>query len=259
MTLFIGTLLIFVRTAAMLLVAPVLGNRSVPVYVKVSLSIMIAIAVAPLVLERSGMSINLVELQLSSLISTLTNELIIGTLLGIGILIIFSAAMMIGSVVGQMSGLPLDFLAPTDQFGQRPTTQLIAISAAAVFVLVNGPELLVTSVLDSFVAVPPGETVSSANVLSTLTTLLQQSFELTVRAVAPAVATLLVSTVLVGALCRVVPQLNLIQVGLASNQALMITAVFLTLGGCIWLAVDELPHASERINESLSAAKLDSN
>ena len=88
-----------------------------------------------------------------------------------------------------------------------------------------------------------------------LLALLQQSFELTIRAIAPAIATLLIATILVGFLSRTLPQLNLIQVGLSSNMAIMITAIFLTLGGCVWLVVDDVERSSQFIVRSLEASQ----
>ena len=256
MTIVIGTFLVFCRIAAMILVAPVLGNRAVPIYVKTILAFTIALAISPLVLERSNFLFSFEDLQLQILISKLVNEALFGTLLGLGILIIFSAALMIGSAIGQISGLQIDSFSPNNSFGQRPTTQLIGFTAVAVFVMIGGPELLVSSVIDSYTALPVGSSINLSAAVDTLTKLLQQSFELTIRAVAPAIGTLLISTTLIGVLSRIMPQLNLVQVGLASNQGLMMMAIFLTLGGCVWLAVDDVERASHFIQESIRAASL---
>lgn len=250
MTIVVGTFFIFCRTAAMLLVAPVLGDKSVPIYIKAILALTISLAIAPLVLEQNQLLFSFADLQIHWITSKLINEAIIGTLLGLGILIIFSAALMIGSAIGQISGLQIDSFSPNNSLGQRPTTQLIGFTAIAVFVLIGGPEMLVASIMDSFVALPIGHTIDLSAAVTTLTTLLQQSFELTIRAVAPAIGTLLISTTLIGTLSRTMPQLNLVQVGLASNHGLMMAALFLTLGGCAWLAVDDVERASDFINES---------
>ena len=81
MTIIVGTLFVFVRTAAMLLVAPVLGNRAVPAYVKAILALTIALAISPLVLEKSTFEISFSDFQVHLLISKLVNEAIVGTCL----------------------------------------------------------------------------------------------------------------------------------------------------------------------------------
>ena len=164
--------------------------------------------------------------------------------------------MMIGSAIGQISGLQLDsHSAGNSMFGQQPTSQLIGITATAVFVLAGGMELMLTSVIDSFVALPIGESFGQGQALAMVTSMLQRSFELAVRAIAPAIATLLISTIVVGILSRTLPQLNLIQVGLSSNMALMFFALFFTLAGCVWLVVDDMERATQLIQSSLKAAQ----
>lgn len=252
MILFPGFLLVFVRILMVAMTAPLLGSRTVPVYVRALLALMITLCISPTVLSATDQA----GLNQDELVQAVFSEAISGSLIGVGILIVFSTAMMIGSAVGQMSGIQLDSLAPSNsEFGQQPTSMLIGIVATATFVLVGGPELIVTTVMDSFVALPVGQAVANENVLGLLTTLLQQSFELTIRAIAPAIATLLIATILVGFLSRTLPQLNLIQVGLSSNMAIMITAILLTLGGCVWLVVDDVERASQFIVESLPASQ----
>lgn len=252
MILFSGFLLVFVRILMVVLTAPLLGSRTVPLYIRAILALMISLCIAPTVLP----AIEQTQWNQDELIHAVFSEAISGCLIGVGILIIFSTALMIGSSVGQMSGIQLDSFAPkSSEFGQQPAAMLIGIVATATFVLVGGPELIVTTVMDSFVALPLGSTIANRDVLGLLTNLLQQSFDLTVRAIAPAIATLLIATLLVGFLSRTLPQLNLIQVGLSSNLAIMITAIFLTLGGCVWLVVDDVERASQFIVHSLEATQ----
>ena len=85
----------------------------------------------------------------------------------------------------------------------------------------------------------------------TLVQLLQQSFSLAVRGVGPAIAALMITTLTVGFISRSMPQLNMLQIGLNSNLLVLWLAIFLTLGGCIWLFVDDIQSALETIQGSL--------
>ena len=233
--------LIGTRVTAMLITAPVLGHRTVPVYVKLILAVVITIAAGPLILQQPTVEQHIATIQAVDFASGALTEIVIGGLLGLGMLIIFSAAQMIGSVIGQLAGLQLETANPSDQsIGQLAVERLISMVAIAMFVLARGPELLLSSVLDSFNVLPLGPSIREASAVHLITGLLSQSFELTVLAVAPAIASLLISTIAVGILMRALPQLNLIQLGLSSNMAMMMLALTLMLGGCGWLLIDSL-------------------
>ena len=241
----------------MLITAPVLGHRSVPVFVKLILASVITLAAAPLIVVQPETIDSGKSLELTDLVSALFAEALVGALLGFGVLIVFSAAQMIGVAIGQMAGLQLDASGdPDTSTGQLPVERLVGFVAIAMFVIVGGPELLLGSILESFSRLPVGATLQSQSVLKLITGLLAQSFELTVLAMAPAAASLLVSSIVVGILIRALPQLNLIQLGLSSNIALMLLALFLTLGGCLWMMVDEIQMTIARFADLLETQSV---
>ncbi len=240
MILIIGAFLVTIRVSAMVVVAPILGQRWIPIYVKLLLALFISVATAPMIVAQNDHSAPLLSTLPTEVFAQIANEALIGSFIGLGILIIFSSASMIGSAIGQISGLQLDALSPNNDLGQHATTRLIALTAAVVFALSGGIEMLFSAVIDSFSTMPVGSRIDPSNLLRGLVQLLHQSFELTVRAVAPAIATLLISTLTIGLISRILPQLNLIHVGLSSNMGLMLIAVFLTLGGIVWMVIDNV-------------------
>ena len=95
---------------------------------------------------------------------------------------------------------------------------------------------------DRFATLPLGTTLETTAVTGLVIELLQQSFLLTLRGVAPAVAALMISTLVIGLISRTYPQMNLLGMGLSSNLMVMMLAIFFTLGGCVWLFADDLEH-----------------
>ena len=255
MSIAVGFLYLTARLAAILTVAPLLGHKAVGMAMRLGLAFLMALAIAPVALPHFVTS-NSGSISAPVILSQCLGEILVGTAIGLGILIIFSVAMMIGSTISHMSGLQLESVfANDDSFGQHPTTQLIGLTAAAVFVLSGGLELGLSTAIDSFAALPIGESISGKSGVKMITSILQQSFELTIRAVAPAIAALIVSTILIGMVSRSLPQLNLVQVGLSTNIGLMLAATFLTLGGCVWLVIDDVERVIEVINHSLGTFK----
>ena len=249
-------LLALARITAAVLTAPVLGSRTVPIRFRLVLALLLTMATMPLI-GTSGLSAELSGTEIDY-VSALLSELTIGAMLGFGVLIVFSAAQVAGSVIGQMAGIQIaGNLDPQSGESTSPVSQMFGILSLAAFALIGGPELVITATLDTFANLPIGTSLQTATVFSLLGELLQQSFILTLRGVAPAVAALMISTLVIGLISRTYPQMNLLGLGLSSNLLVMFLAIFFTLGGCVWLFVDDLHQIIALIQDSISQAPAD--
>ena len=65
---------------------------------------------------------------------------------------------------------------------------------------------------------------------------------------------MLIATVVIGFISRTYPQMNLLGMGLSSNLIVMFLAVFLTLGGSVWLFVDDLDHFVSMITDAMQSS-----
>ena len=164
---------------------------------------------------------------------------------------VFAAARMTGTVIAQMASIPiLEGIGDSNS----PVGQMFGMLSIAAFTLMNGPELLIASTLDTFVQLPLGTSLETRATADLLVEMLRQSFLLTLRGVAPAVAAMMVSTIVIAVISRNYPQINLLSLGLSSNVSMMMIAVFFTLGGCVWLFVDDLQGVLVTIQEGLIIA-----
>ncbi len=229
-------LLMFTRVTCVVMTAPIFGNRSVPIKIRLLLAVFFSVAAFPLGTTSISIAPNPAEL-----LTAVTSELVIGILLGLGVSILFAAAQAAGSVIGQLAGV--QWPTQTDTESGEPisaVSQLFAVLSLAAFALVGGPEMVLSALLESCVHLPLGTSLNNTNVIALLTTLLQQSFLLTLRGVGPAVAALMISTIVIGLISRAYPQMNMFGLGLSSNQLILFLAISLTMGGCVWLFVDDL-------------------
>ena len=257
-------LLVLVRTAALVLTAPLLGSRAVPIRFRIGLAIVLSLVSLPLVHSHSVIATNAI-LPPAEIFHLATSELVIGFALGLGVTIMFAAAQMAGTVIGQMAGLQMsDLIDPTSGQSGTAVSQLFGILSLAAFALMGGPELLLGSLLDTFVHLPigtelltgeAGQGVGRVELASLMIQILRQSFLLTLRAVAPAVVALMISTVTISMIGRAWPQMNLSGIGFGSNVLVMMGSVFLVSGGCVWLFVDDLNSVIELIQGTLVASK----
>jgi flagellar biosynthetic protein FliR len=252
MALAIGSLLVFVRILTSILTAPLLSHARVPIIFRVALAGLLSLVTVPMLVQYETF-VAVAELDL---FSAVINEALIGATIGIGVTILLSAAQVAGQIIGQLAGINL-----TDPIG-GDAAQAGGVMAGffnmlslAVFAMMGGPEMMVTAVLDTFHEVPLGQTLVQSELLELMGVLLGQSLSLAVRAVGPAIAALLISTLTLGFISRTMPQLNMLQFGLNANLIVLWLAVFLTLGGCVWLFVDDIQSAVDHIRISLSHQK----
>jgi len=246
-------LLAFARIAAVVMTAPILGSRSIPIKIRVGIAIVLTLVAFPLIDASS-----IVVTENGQIFGAIFSEVIIGSLMGLGVMIMFAAAQMVGTVIGQMAGLQIsETLDPQSGQMASPVSQMFGMLSLAAFALIGGPELVVSATLDTFVQLPLGTQLHSENVLGLVTELLQQSLILTLRGVAPAVAALMISTLVIGLISRSYPQMNLLGLGLSSNLVVMLLAVFFTLGGSVWLFVDDLDHFIAMIGDVMNNSVVD--
>ena len=242
--------LAFSRVASLVLTAPIFGSRSVPLKVRIGIAVLLSLIAFPLITPS-----NFEPANLESLLSAIFSEIVIGSLLGLGVMIMFSAAQLAGTVIGQMAGIQISNTLDT-QTGENSSTisQMFGILSLAAFALAGGPELVVSTLLDTFIHLPIRTELSPNQASEILVTLLQQSFILTLRGVGPAVAAMLIATIVIGFVSRTYPQMNLLSMGLSSNLIVMFLAVFLTLGGSVWLFVDDLDQFVSMITNSMQSS-----
>ena len=245
MELAVTFLLVTCRVTAMSMTAPLLGSRAVGRLPRLAISLAVTLVVVPLV-----PSVNIADS--AELGSAVLSELLIGALLGLGVAIMFSAAQMAGIVLGQLAGLQMaDQVDPNNGHSTTPLGQLFGILSLAVFALIDGPDMVVAACLETFVGLPLGVSLKANEVIPLLTELLQQSLVLTLRGVGPGVAALLVSSWVIGLIGRAFPQVNMLPIGLNSQLVFMLLAVFLTLGGSMWLFIDDWQQTIDVINTTL--------
>lgn len=238
-------LLVFARIAAMVFTAPILGSKAVSVKQRTLLALILAaVSFSALPTSTSSQTISLD----ANMVAPIASEIVIGVSLGLGTLIIFSAAQMAGGILGQLSGLQFfDQLDPVTGGSSSPVGQLFGLTSLATFALMNGPEMVVGSVLQSFHQLPQGAALQEQNMLLLMPQILQQSFVLSISGIGPGIAAMLITSITFGFVCRSFPQMNLTSIALGSNLTIMFFAILMTLGGCVWLFVDDLGPTLEQI------------
>jgi flagellar biosynthetic protein FliR len=223
--------LVLARTGALLLTAPLFGHLGVPRQVRGLLAVALAVVVTPLQAGRAPTVVH----DLVGLTILVTNEMLVGMLLGMGVRLLFTAVQLAGQLISQLSGMSLaDVFSPGFDADVPVFSQLLFFLSLAVMMCLGGHRMVVEALLDTFVVLPPGQAQLGSGYVDVLSTILTESLELGIRAGAPLITALLLSTLVLGLVTRTLPQINIIAIGFGLNALLTLGLLFLTLGSIIW-------------------------
>lgn len=242
--------LVLTRVSGLVMTAPVFGSKEIPLRVRGLFAVAIAMLVTPLqaraTFEPPGTTLNYLVY--------LAGEAIIGLLLGIGILILFTGIQLTGQIISQLSGMSLaDVFSPGFDANVPVFAQLMFYVTMAVFVVIGGHRLVMAALLDTFQMIPPGSGALSGSAIDVVTTIVSQSFVLGIRAAAPVMTALLLSTIVLGLISRTMPQLNIIAIGFGLNSMVVLGGLMFSLGAIAWMFQDQVQVTLDLIVESLAS------
>ena len=176
-----------------------------------------------------------------------------------GVVILFLGVQMVGQIVGMVSGMAVASVFDPSLNARVPLfAQLLNLFAVAIFVIMGGHRMMMAAFLDLYAAVPIGQVGLPPAIGETLAMLLTQSFSLTVRAAAPVVTALLLSTLVLGLISRTMPQLNILAVGFGLNSMITLGTLSITLGSIAWAFQDQIEPTLTLLVEALQTATVTS-
>ncbi len=238
--------LILGRIGALFATAPIFRLQTVPTQVRALLAIAVSMLVMPLYADLSYVS----PWNLFAFGGLLVNEILVGLLLGLGMQILFSGIQVAGQVVSQLSGMSLAEVSnPTFEGGSSVFAELFNFVTLAVFVALGGHRMVMGALLDTFQWAPPGRCLLGESYAEVLVGILQQSFHLGLRASAPIMIALLLSTLVLGLVSRTLPQINVIAVGFGLNSLLTLGALFISIGAVAWTFQEPIADTLEQLQE----------
>ncbi|MBI3469073.1 MAG: flagellar biosynthetic protein FliR [Planctomycetes bacterium] len=244
--------LVLTRVSGLVMTAPIYGSQEVPVRIRALLAFSLAVLITPL---HWGAQVAW-PANVPEYLALILGEVLIGLVLGVGILILFSGVQLAGQVISQTSGMSLGEVFNPDLDTEVPVfSQLLHLLALAVFVLIGGHRLVMEGLLGTFVTLPLGSGGAPTSIAHSLTTLMMHSFDLAIRAAAPATAALLLATLVLGLISRTVPQLNVMALGFGLNSFVTFGVLALGMGGIAWAFQEQLEVSLELMLEGLHAAR----
>jgi flagellar biosynthetic protein FliR len=186
----------------------VLSIRSVPGRVRIGLSIVLAVTMAPSVALPAR--VDLVSLAGLGLVA---QEVAVGLAIGFSARLVFAAFELGGEVIGLQMGLSFaGFFDPTGARGTAVGSYMNTF-ATLMFVALNGPLLLIAATLRSFATLPVGGVPFAFAGRFDPVALGAEVFSIGLLIALPFMAIMLFVNLLLGVMSRVAPQLSLFSIG----------------------------------------------
>jgi flagellar biosynthetic protein FliR len=197
------------RVLAMIASAPVIGNRQVPIRVKVGLAAIFTIVIIP--------TLDLHALPAPSSaegILILLQQMAAGLLMGFSIRLIFTAIETAGDYTGMQMGFGFaNFFDPVNASMRPVLAQFLGVIVALAFVTMDLHLYMLAALSESFQSFPIANTIPSAAAFRTAAEWGGSIFSYALQFSLPLIAALLITNLALGILTRSAPQLNIFAVG----------------------------------------------
>jgi flagellar biosynthetic protein FliR len=236
----IALLLCSLRIAAWLEVAPPLATAGVPRVVRLMLSVAISLAVLPQTVAHAPAA------ELGPLLTSATQQLVIGAALGFGTRLLFSAVESAGSLIDLSGGFSLAFAydpllaTNTSIFGR-----FYGVMASALLFASNAHLVILQGFLRTFSTVPLDGSISLGHLDQVLVHGVSSMFVAALQVAGPLIAVLFLADVALGLLSRISPQLNVFQ--LSFPLKIMITL------GLVGLSFATMPQVITQLGNSAAS------
>ncbi|MGH8145805.1 MAG: flagellar biosynthetic protein FliR [Rhodanobacteraceae bacterium] len=234
------------RVSGLMLTAPILGARTIPVRMRVGLALILALILMPLAPSPGHVD----PLSIASLV-TVMQQMVVGAAMGFALKLAFEALSFGGELVASSMGL--SFAQTVDpQAGQSSPTlgQFYLLLATLIFLAMNG-HLELISLLATGMQHASWQSTMPGGTLWALLAFASHLFTGAVLVALPALASLLVVNLGFGAISRAAPAMNLFSIGFPISICLGFIAVWLGLRA-LPSAFDSLQHDAFELVRAIS-------
>ena len=242
--------LLALRVAGLLLVAPAFSAKSVPVKVRTGILLLFTLLLSPAAVE--GARPGLAALQVTP--AAFLAESLVGFAIGFGAALLVGAVETAGDLMSTTVGLSgASLLDPLNGASSTVLAQFAQMFAVTVLLSVGGHLVMLDALAESVWAIPLGTPVDAAAGLAALAGGGGTLFVLGLKFAAPVVAATMIGNVALAVLARVAPALNVFTVAFPLQIGLGLAAVLAALTATAAWFVGWSGHYGELVGGFLAA------
>jgi flagellar biosynthesis protein FliR len=242
-------LVVCARVSGFIAAIPVLVSAQTPGRVKTALVLVSSLMLFP-IMAKSVPQMNFSPLPFFLLI---LSELLLGLLLALVARLIFTAVEFGATVIGfQMGFASANVYDPQSERQVELLSQFQNVFAILIFLAIDGHHIFLKTAVLSYDLLPPGQFDIAGEAIPFLMQLASHMFTIGVQFSAPLLAVLLFSSLILGILARVFPQLNVFLLSFPLNIGIGFIVILLTLNMVSTLIRREFDTLAERFFTILS-------
>jgi flagellar biosynthesis protein FliR len=216
----------FLRALALFSALPVLGSRTVPARARIGLAAFIALAAQP----SLPPVVAAVALDSAPGLMLVAQQVIIGVTLGFAVRLVFTAVEFAGELIGLQMGLNFaGFFDPLSATTATATSRFFGTSVAWLFIVINGHLLVIAALVQSFTAFPIGPEPFAFLHRMQPHQWGAEIFSTGLWIALPLITMLLFVNLVLGAISRVAPQINIFAIGFPVTLGVGLLGLVLTL------------------------------
>lgn len=218
--------LVLSRVAGIFAALPVFGGRTLPMRIKIVITVMItlscfpALNVVPPEMPTDAFSVGLLA----------GKEIMIGLTLSFITRVIFSAVEFSGQIIGMQMGFTMSSIIDPSLGSQTQVMSVMqTLFATLLFLSMDIHHLFIRTIIDSFRLIPLGAWRLNGDIITFLTMKTAEILVLGVRLAAPVMVALLLTSITLGIMARAFPQMNVFMVSMPLNIGIGFVVLGLTL------------------------------
>lgn len=233
------------RISALLLTAPLFSLDALTLPIRIMLALVVTIFVYPLVTWP------VIDPVTADGILQIVNQLFIGAMMGLMLQIATGALTVAGQTISSSMGLSMATLIDPNAGNVPVIAQFIIIMSTLVFLGFGGHIIMLSMVLDSFTAVPIGQSILGQVAFGKVVAWSAMIFLGGVLIALPVMVALLFINIGMGVITRAAPSLNIFSVGLPASIVagflVLLLAMDSIIGRIKWLWMQAFNHARDLV------------
>lgn len=220
-------LLIIIRVASFVFVAPFFGMNGVPRRVKVALSVFISLVIYHASLIHPELEYN----SLWEYTVLVIKEIMSGLIIGFGAQICTMIVSFSGRIIDTNIGLTMaQMMDPTTRDNTTLTAVFLQYTTMLIMLISGMYQFLLSALVDSFTLIPIGGAVFSSDRLAdSLIKFMSDYLVIGFRITLPVFCAVMITNVVLGIMAKVAPQMNMFAVGMQIKIVIGLGVLFLTI------------------------------
>ena len=245
-----GFILVLARVSPLFLVAPMFSSKMVPSRVKGIAAVGLAVGMAPLATKGQH-----VPLDVMGLVALIAKEFLVGLAFAYALSVLFAAVSAAGSLADTLIGFSFGALVdPVTGNNASVLSQAYSLVGVAVFIAINGDAWVIQGLNHTYELVPLLDYPALGSMVAGVQHAFVGIFVAAVELSAPVLLAVIITDAAFGVVARVVPQLNVFQVGFPAKVTIGLLVIGVSLPFAAGWISDELQRSVGAALQSLRVA-----